>query len=350
MSSWDLLAGLELELERYELERIDVKLGGDFIRSTTIVHLYGGGHEGVGEDVTYAGEDHDALHAAGPILPLAGHWTLASFAAHLSTLDQFPQPPSNEVYRRYRNWAFDSAALDLALAQAGEPLHAVLGREPAPLRFVASLRLPEPPTLEPIERRLAQHPDLQFKLDPTKDWDDALIARIAALAVVAVADLKGFYSHTTVDNPPEPALYQRVLDGFPEAWIEDPGVTAETEPLLASQYERITWDAPIHTVADVEALPFQPRMLNVKPSRLGSVRELLDLYDYCAERRIGNYGGGQTELGVGRGQIQYLAALFHPDTPNDVAPGAYNMSPLPAGLPGSPLAPTPSRTGFRWPS
>ena len=217
MSSWDLLAGLGLTLERYELERIDVKLGGDFIRSTTIVHLYGGGHEGVGEDVTYAGEDHDALHAAGPILPLAGHWTLASFAAHLSTLDQFPQPPSNEVYRRYRNWAFDSAALDLALAQAGEPLHAVLGREPAPLRFVASLRLPDPPTLEPIERRLAQHPDLQFKLDPTKDWDDALVARIAALAVVAVADLKGFYSHTTVDNPPEPALYQRVLDAFPDA-------------------------------------------------------------------------------------------------------------------------------------
>jgi hypothetical protein len=32
------------------------------------------------------------------------------------------------------------------------------------------------------------------------------------------------------------------------------------------------------------------------------------------------YGGGFGELGVGRHQIQYLASLFHPDTPNDVAP------------------------------
>jgi hypothetical protein len=91
-------------------------------------------------------------------------------------------------------------------------------------------------------------------------------------------------------------------------------------------------------------------MLNVKPSRLGSLQELLDLYDYCAAEQIGNYGGGQTELGVGRGQIEYLAALFHPDTPNDVAPAVYNMVPLPAGLPASPLTPSPSATGFRWQS
>ena len=32
------------------------------------------------------------------------------------------------------------------------------------------------------------------------------------------------------------------------------------------------------------------------------------------------YGGGMGELGVGRGQIELLAALFHPEAPNDVAP------------------------------
>ena len=48
-----------------------------------------------------------------------------------------------------------------------------------------------------------------------------------------------------------------------------------------------------------------------------------DGYDYLAERGIGAYGGGQFELGPGRGQIQYLASLFHPDTPNDVAPAGF---------------------------
>ena len=65
-------------------------------------------------------------------------------------------------------------------------------------------------------------------------------------------------------------------------------------------------------------------------------------------RRSSPYGGGQWELGPGRGQIQYLASLFHPDTPNDVAPGGYNAPEPQPGLPESPLEPAISPTGFRW--
>ena len=81
--------------------------------------MHGAGHEGLGEDVTYENADHDALAAAGAVLALAGTWTLASFSDHLQTLDLFPAPPHDEVYRNYRAWAFESAALDLALRQAG---------------------------------------------------------------------------------------------------------------------------------------------------------------------------------------------------------------------------------------
>ncbi len=66
-------------------------------------------------------------------------------------------------------------------------------------------------------------------------------------------------------------------------------------------------------------------MVNIKPSRIGGLKKLCDTYDYCAERQIGAYGGGQFELGPGRGQAQYLASLFHPDTPNDLAPTGYNQ-------------------------
>ena len=88
--------------------------------------------------------------------------------------------------------------------------------------------------------------------------------------------------------------------------------------------------------------------MNVKPLCIGGLRKLLDTYDYCAERAIGNYGGGQFELGVGREQIQYLASLFHADAPNDVAPTGFNLPETPTGLPASPLAPDPSALGFRW--
>ena len=88
-------------------------------------------------------------------------------------------------------------------------------------------------------------------------------------------------------------------------------------------------------------------MLNLKPARFGSVRALFDTYDYCAFRGIGAYGGGMFELGPGRGQLQYLASLFHPDGPNDVAPGGYNASEPRPGLETSPLDPRPEPAGFR---
>jgi hypothetical protein len=139
-----------------------------------------------------------------------------------------------------------------------------------------------------------------------------------------------------------------VIQGLPDAWYEDPALTEETRPLFEGKEDQITWDAPIHSISDIEELPFPPKMVNVKPSRFGSIEALFDCYDYLAEREVRAYGGGQWELACGRGQIQYLASLFHPDTPNDVAPIGYGSPDVPDGLPSSPLPPAPSAIGFRW--
>jgi len=348
VSTWETLAGLAVEIEDYALEPLQATVSSEFERKSTVIQLRGAGQDGLGEDVTYDAVDHDILQAAGPTLPLAGRFTLASFCAHLAELQLFPEPPQREVSSRYRAWAYESAALDLALRQAGAALHEALGREPRPVRFVVSLRLGEPPSLEPIRRRLELYPRLRFKLDPTSSWDERLIAELVATGAVDSVDFKGLYHGSVVDQPADPILYRRVAEAFPEAWIEDPALTAETDAVLAPHRERFSWDAPIHSIADIQALPYPPRMVNIKPSRLGGLRSLLDAYDYCSGRGIGNYGGGQFELGVGRGQNQYLASLFHPDAPNDVAPTGFNLPDPPADLPSSPLAPVPSAVGFRW--
>jgi hypothetical protein len=290
----------------------------------------------VGEDTTYTEEEQLAFQHAGPVLELAGTHTIDSFSARLEDMDS------------HRRWGFESAALDLALRQAGGSLAHTLGREPRPVTFVISLRLGDPPSIEPVRKRLELYPWMRFKLDPTSSWNDELVSELASTGAVDSVDLKGAYKGTIVDQPPDPALYRRVAEGLPEAWIEDPALTPETEPVLAPHRERITWDAPIHSVADIEALPFPPRTINIKPSRFGSIEALFDTYDYLAERGIGAYGGGQFELGPGRGQIQYLASLFHPDAPNDVAPSAYNETEPRPGLPESPLEPSISPAGFRW--
>ncbi len=347
MSTYERVADLALRIEDYALEGLVQMVSSDFERKSTVIRLRGAGEEGVGEDVVYEAVDHELAQEAGPALPLAGEWTVRSFAEHLATLELFVQPPQREVSQLYRTWAYESAALDLALRQAARPLHAVLGRRAQPVTFVISLRLGEPPSLEPVASRLERYPSLRFKLDPTTSWDEELIAGLVATGAVDSVDFKGLYSGTIVDQAPDPVLYRRVVEAFPDAWIEDPNLTDEVDALLVPYRDRITWDANIHSIADIEALPFPPRMVNLKPSRLGGIEPLLDAYDHCAERGIGAYGGGQFELGPGRGQIQYLASVFHPDASNDTAPGAYNSPELPDGLPGPPLELDVAEPGFR---
>jgi L-alanine-DL-glutamate epimerase-like enolase superfamily enzyme len=349
MSTFDLLAQLPLTVEGYLLEGLRTEVSSGFERLTTVVHLYGDGASGVGEDVVYDAEDQVAIQDAGPVLDLAGRYTLAEFCELIDGLDLFPVEPKRDVSRLYRRWTFHSAALDLALRQAGTPLHEALGRECKPLTFVVSLRLGEPPSLGPIQSRLANYPTLRFKLDATSSWTPELISALVDSRAVDSIDFKSFYRGTVVDQAPDPVLYRRVIEAFPDAWIEDPDVfTPETAEVLAQVHERITWDAPIHSIDDIEGLPFAPRMVNIKPSRIGGLEKLCDTYDYCAQREISAYGGGQFELGVGRGQAQYLAALFHPDTPNDLAPVGFHEPEPEPGLPSSPMPPAPDRTGFRW--
>jgi len=349
MRTFDLLADLPLEVDGYALEGLRAEVSSGFERLTTVVHLHGGGLEGVGEDVVYQSDDQLALQQAGAVHQLAGTYTLGEFCELIDGLDLFPVPPAWEVSRLYRRWTFHSAALDLALRQARKPLHEVLRRNPEPVTFVVSLRLGEPPTLDPLTRRLARYPALRFKLDPTSSWTPELIAALVATDAVDSVDFKSLYRGTVVDQPPDPVLYRRVVEAFPRAWIEDPDVvTPETGAVLAPHRDQITWDAPIHSIADIEGLPFPPTMVNIKPSRIGGLPKLCATYDYCAAHRIDAYSGGQFELGPGRGQAQYLASLFHPRTPNDLAPVGFHQSDPPPGLPTSPLAPAPSEVGFRW--
>jgi hypothetical protein len=351
VSLYDRLAELPIRVESYELTGHDREYG-EFTRGSTLIHLRGDSAAGTGEDVVYTVLDHIAHRDAGPIHDFSGPVTLGEFCELVGELDLFPgAPPEYEASRHYRRWAYESAALDLALRQGGLSLWEAVERDPRPLTFVCSTRLggfdeDSRSTTEPISKRLAKYPGLRFKLDPENDWDSQLINEISELAGVDVLDLKGLYRGTPVDVETDPELYRAVADAFPEAYLEDPDLNDETRPVLEPDDDRITWDANLHSLADVKE--HARKAINSKPSRFGSLQELLSVYEHCEREGIAIYGGGQGEVEVGRGQIQYLASLFHPDTPNDVAPSGFNDPAVPDGLATSPMDPVPSETGFRW--
>ena len=318
MPLWDALAGLQVRIDDYALQRRELPLTG-WTRVTTSVVLRGDAETGEGEDVTYDPAEHDGFPAE---LMLAGTWTLDDLSHRLDDCD-LPD---------FRRWAFESAALDLGLSQAGTSLGEALGMPYRPVRFVSSTRAD-------IERWLEHDPGLEFKLDATKEWDDALMRDLAALDRVRVVDLKAYYRGTSVDLEPDPVFYGAVAHAFPDVVIEDAWLEDGCLEALAGAEDRLSFDAPVHSLADFDALPIEPRWLNVKPSRFGTARGLLECIEACNERGVRLYGGGQFELGTGRRQIQRIASLFYPDGPNDVAPSEYNEGGPRPGLARSPLPP-----------
>jgi len=324
MPLWDELAGLEVRVDGYAIRRRELARDG-WTRVTTTVVMDGDGESGEGEDVTYDAAAHDDFPTE---LMLAGTWSLDDLSRRLDELD-LPD---------YRRWAFESSALDLALRQAERSLAEVVGRQYRPVRFVASTRSDVTPWLE-------NDPALELKLDATKEWDAELMRRLAGLDRVRVVDLKAYYRGTTVDLEPDPVFYRAVADAFPEAVIEDAWLEDGCLEALRGAETRLSFDAPIHSLADFDSLPIEARWLNVKPSRFGTVRKLVECIEACDERGVRMYGGGQFELGHGRLQIQRLASVFYADGPNDVAPGAYNEGEPKPDLPRSPL-PAPEGIGF----
>ena len=304
----DRLASLPLRIaatDVAELSRPSL-VGGT--RRSSVVRLRGLEQEGLGEDVTF--QIDDLLHAPPSRRLWVGVSTLGDFWEQLDTNDLFEQLPQFPVVRSYRRWALEAAALDLALRQADLSFGELVASPLRPVRFVVS----------PPGGQLDRFPTARLKIDAVE---------IEPGHAVDIVDFK---------LGGDGALAARARVFYSDAFLEDPPVLVDDA--------RISWDIPIHSVADIRALASRPAAINVKPARLGSLRALFELYDECAKEGIAVYGGGQHELGPGRRQIQLLASLFHPDGPNDVAPSDYNdAGSLPSALPRSPLV-IPLRPGF----
>ena len=345
------LAGLAVEVVDCRIEPLDLTVASGWTRRTSVVQLLGpggpsgGAHVGLGEDVTYKSDDHDELQSGAIDLAfLRGTWRLDELLHELAATRLFGADPGEEKAHAYRRWAFESAALGLALSQADLDLGQLLGREPAPLEFAVSLSL-DGLHFERMEQILSVAPSTRFKVDYAAGWDAQTLSRLAALDVVDVVDLKGHY-HGDFQGPPADAeRYRAIAEALPAVWLEDAwlgapnerGWDGDTWRALKPFAARLTWDAPFGTLADLVALPVAPKAVNLKPSRFGSLAEYLRVVEHCLAEGIAMSAGGQFELGPGRDQIQLLASLFYPGGSNDCAPGLFNQVHLPKSPPTSPM-------------
>ena len=348
LEAYETLAALPLHIERLETQTLELAGATSFTRLTTEVQLSGAGHTGRGEDPSYSSEMQRELLGWFASLEdrLVGDWTFESYSACLDSLELTPTTGQWTDHPNFQRWAFESAGLDLALRQSGLGFAQALGREQHELRFCISMGLGSPPSLDRVHGWIEQHPRVEFKLDASREWDTQLIADLAATEAVRVVDIKGMYTGDWIDNTPDPELYERISHGMGEILIEDPKLLPETRAALGDRgLRRVSWDAPLHSVSDLTMVDEFPSAVNIKPSRFGTVRELLGAIDWCNERKIPLYAGGQYEIGWGRSQAQQIAAVFYANAANDIAPAVWHTAQPGDDVPQSPLK-LPDGIGF----
>ena len=326
MPLYDLVKDLALTVERVELEQLALPLR-HMTRRTTVIHLRGHGHEGVGEDVSYD-EALQLVFTEDAIPVLAGEHTLESFSALVAD-----QPG-------YRPWGYESAALDLALRQAGLSLADAVGREPQPVRFVVSQSA--------VKELLALYPELRFKLDASDKWTDAVVAELAATGAVEVVDLKGLYEGDWVDatpfgralRPGRPRVPGGVARGRTPDGRDTTGTGASSRPAhmgLPDSLGRRCRHARVGA-----ALP----QLEAVPVRLGpQPLRLLRRLHGARDRRSTAAASSSSGRGAARSSTSPRSSI--PTRRNDVAPKEYNDGGPRPGLPQSPLPPASGDPGFR---
>ena len=180
----------------------------------------------------------------------------------LDETDTFPAgAPGREVFRNYRQWAFESAALDLALRQAGRSLADAVGREPRPdllrgllpdgrpaddrARHPPARRLPGPPLQARRHAGLDRRPDRRAGRARRRRLD-RLQGRLQGHAR-RHADLAGLLPRGSPRRSRTPG------SRTPTSSDED------AREALRPFEDRITWDAPIHSIDDILAAPVLPQ-------------------------------------------------------------------------------------------
>ncbi|MFM9127909.1 MAG: hypothetical protein ACKOTA_10240, partial [Solirubrobacterales bacterium] len=102
MTTFSRISDLPVEIEAVAVAGLAADVSAGFHRQTTVISMAGGGEEGLGEDVAYDGEDHDALQAWQERPDLTGTFPIESFCDLDESLDLLPGAPVREVSRRYR--------------------------------------------------------------------------------------------------------------------------------------------------------------------------------------------------------------------------------------------------------
>ena len=171
----------------------------------------------------------------------------------------------------------------------------------------------------------AGYPRIKMKVEPGSDvaFVGAVRAALGPGAALSV-DANGSY---TLDEPGHVRALD-ALDALGLVMIEQPLAAgdlvrhAELQRRLAT---RLCLDESVGDLHDAESMLTlgSARVVNIKPGRVGGLREAVAIHDRCARAGVPVWCGGMLECGIGRAYNVALASLPGFTEPGDLSPSAH---------------------------
>lgn len=214
----------------------------------------------------------------------------------------------------------ETACWDLVARSRGVPLAALLGGTRSEILSGVSLGIEDEPgaLFDRIDGHLAEgYRRVKLKIAPGRDVEVVRAVRARYPDLPLQVDANSAY---TLDDLPT----LRRLDAFGLLLIEQPLAHDDIVDHARLQSELTTpvcLDESIHSADDArKALDLNAcRVINIKVSRVGGLREAKRIHDLCRARGVPVWCGGMHEFGVGRAANVALASLPGFTLPGDVS-------------------------------
>ncbi len=213
-----------------------------------------------------------------------------------------------------------AALYDLLAKAQGKSLQKVLGGKGKTVKVGVSVGIQ--PTTEALVERVGKYLEdgykrIKIKIKPGRDVQDAKAVRAAFPDILLQVDANSAY---TLDDAAtikamddlnllliEQPLYED--DIFDHAKLQSQLTTSICldESILSARHAR--WAHELSAC----------RIINIKPGRVGGLRESLRIHEYCASVGMPVWCGGMLETGIGRAANLALASLPNFKLPGDIS-------------------------------
>ena len=201
---------------------------------------------------------------------------------------------------------------------------------------------------EAIRKRLDKYPDLRVQARPRERLGRGADRRDRRAGAGPGARPQGpSTAAPRSTSRPTPSSTAPSPRRFPEAYLEDPDINDETRAVLEPHADRVTWDAPLHSLADVKEMAPQGDQLEALAVRLaaGAARRSTST---ASARGSRSTAAARARSSAAAARSSTWPRSFTPTRPTTSPPRATTTRRSRPGCRPARWTRRQSETGFRW--